>query len=119
MNARLHAVRRHTADPAVACPNGNNLKKLKSKYHISAMSEERQPKVMRQKEKNPEMTQCELAAALDISLGTVNFCLKARVDKGWVKVENFQKSQNKLRYLFIPADSDGHCRQNENSGFIF
>ena len=55
------------------------------------MSEERQLKVMRLLENNPEMTQRELASALGISLGVANFCLKALVDKGWVKIDNFKK----------------------------
>ena len=54
------------------------------------MSEERQLRVMRLLENNPEMTQRELARALNISLGAANFCLKALVDKGWIKIDNFK-----------------------------
>ena len=50
-------------------------------------------------ESNPEMTQRELASELDVSLGKVNYCLKAMVEKGWIKVQNFKKSNNKLAYL--------------------
>ena len=65
------------------------------------MSEERQLKVMRLLQINPEMTQRELASTLDISLGAVNFCLKALVDKGWVKIDNFKKNPSKLGYLYL------------------
>lgn len=65
------------------------------------MSEEQQLKVMRLLENNPEMTQRELASSLGISLGAANFCLKALVDKGWVKIDNFRKNPSKLGYLYL------------------
>ena len=65
------------------------------------MSEQRQLDVMRLLETNPEMTQRELAEALGVSLGGINYCLKALVDKGWVKLENFQNNPNKLGYLYL------------------
>jgi len=65
------------------------------------MSEERQLKVLRLLENNPEMTQRELAGALHISLGAANFCLKALVDKGWIKIDNFKKNPSKLSYLYL------------------
>ena len=65
------------------------------------MSEERQLRVMRLLENNPEMTQRELARALNISLGAANFCLKALADKGWIKIDNFKNNPNKLGYLYL------------------
>lgn len=65
------------------------------------MSEERQLGALRLLEKNPNMTQRELAEALGVSLGAVNYCLKALVAKGWVKLENFQKNPKKLTYLYL------------------
>ena len=56
------------------------------------MSEERQLRVLHSLENNPEMTQRELASILDISLGAAKFCLKALVDKGWIKIDNSKKS---------------------------
>ena len=46
------------------------------------------------------MNQRELAEELGISLGKTNYCLKALIEKGWVKVENFRKSKNKMRYAY-------------------
>ena len=60
------------------------------------MAEERHLKALRLLEQNPEMTQRELAEALGVSVGAANYCLKALVDKGWVKLENFQKNTTKL-----------------------
>ena len=65
------------------------------------MAEERQLKALRLLEQNPDMTQRELAEALGVSVGAANYCLKALVEKGWVKLENFQKNPNKLGYLYL------------------
>ena len=50
---------------------------------------------------NPNATQRELAQDLGISLGKVNYCLKALVEKGWIKVGNFKRSNNKLGYIYL------------------
>lgn len=51
-------------------------------------------------DENPELTQRELAHEMGISLGKTNYCLKALIDKGLVKVQNFRKSNNKIAYLY-------------------
>ena len=53
-------------------------------------------RVMRLLQANPQMSQRELARALGISLGGVNYCLKALITKGWIKIQNFSHSSNKL-----------------------
>ena len=58
-------------------------------------------RVMRLVEANPDMSQRELAAHAGISLGSLNYCLKALMDKGFVKLENFQNSKHKLKYFYI------------------
>ncbi len=63
--------------------------------------DERQLKALRLLEANPELTQRELARELGVSVGAANYCLKALVDKGWVKLENFQRNPNKLGYLYL------------------
>jgi MarR family transcriptional regulator, temperature-dependent positive regulator of motility len=65
------------------------------------LSEERQFEALRFLEANPKMTQRELAEALGVSLGSTNYCLKALVEKGWLKLENFQRNPNKLGYLYL------------------
>ena len=47
------------------------------------------------------MSQRQLADHLGVSLGAANYCMKALVEKGWVKLENFQKNPNKLGYLYL------------------
>ena len=57
-------------------------------------------KVMQALSDNPHASQRELANELGVSLGSVNFCLKALVEKGLIKVENFVKSDNKVGYAY-------------------
>ncbi len=65
------------------------------------MSEQRQLEALRLLDNKPDMTQRELAEALGVSLGAAHYCLKALVQKGWLKLENFQKNPNKMRYLYL------------------
>ena len=60
-----------------------------------------QLKVLRQIEANPEITQRELAQELGVSLGKANYCLKALIDRGWVKARNFRNSNNKSAYAYL------------------
>ncbi len=52
-------------------------------------------------ENNPSLSQRDLAKRLGISLGKVNFCLNALVEKGCLKVNNFRNSDNKLAYAYL------------------
>lgn len=58
-------------------------------------------KVLKAIELNPNASQRELAKSLGVSLGSVNYCVKALVEKGFVKVENFIKSDNKKSYSYF------------------
>ena len=58
-------------------------------------------RVLRALEANPELSQRKLAAELGVSLGGVNFALKALVERGFVKAANFRKSGNKVSYLYV------------------
>lgn len=50
---------------------------------------------------NPELSQRELARSMNLSLGKANYCVKALLDKGLIKAQNFKNSKNKLAYLYI------------------
>lgn len=52
-------------------------------------------------ESNPSLSQRDLAKRLGISLGKVNFCLNALIEKGCLKVNNFRNSDNKLAYAYL------------------
>jgi len=49
----------------------------------------------------PEISQRELASELGLSLGKTNYCLKAVIARGLVKVDNFRRSDNKRTYAYL------------------
>ncbi|MEH6552233.1 MAG: MarR family EPS-associated transcriptional regulator [Pseudomonadales bacterium] len=65
------------------------------------MPQESHYHVLKLIEQNPQISQRELAKELGISLGKANYCLKSLVDKGWVKVNNFKNSNNKMAYAYL------------------
>lgn len=65
------------------------------------LQEEMSYRVMQLLQENPDLTQRELAEKLGVSVGGVNYCLKALVDKGWVKMKNFAHSKNKFGYVYM------------------
>ena len=48
-----------------------------------------------------KITQRSLAEKLNVSLGSINYCLKALIGKGFIKAENFKNSKNKLSYMYF------------------
>ena len=58
-------------------------------------------RILRLLEESPEASQRDIARSLGVSLGLVNFCLRALVDKGCVKIANFRASDSKLRYAYL------------------
>ena len=58
-------------------------------------------RVMRLLQENPDLTQRELAEQLGVSVGGLNYCLKALMEKGWVKMQNFSHSKNKFKYVYL------------------
>jgi len=68
---------------------------------MSIISEENRYKLLKLLHENPEMNQREIASELGLSLGKVNFCLKAVIEKGWVKAGNFSKNPNKKAYVYL------------------
>lgn len=65
------------------------------------LHEESHLKALRLLETNPDLSQRELAQALGISLGKTNYCVRALLDKGLIKVQNFRHSDNKLGYAYL------------------
>jgi len=64
------------------------------------IQEEARFKILRLLHENPELTQRELGERVGISLGAVNYSLRALIERGLVKVENFTRSQNKIVYAY-------------------
>jgi len=57
--------------------------------------------VLRKISGKPKSTQRELARDLGFSLGKLNYCLKSLKDKGLVKITNFKKNPDKIRYFYV------------------
>jgi EPS-associated MarR family transcriptional regulator len=69
------------------------------------LTDEYRYKILKLVADNPKVSQRELAHQLGISLGKVNYCLKALIDKGLVKASNFRNSNNKLAYMYLLTPS--------------
>ena len=66
-----------------------------------AAQEDARFRLLQALEKNPEATQRELAATLGLSLGAINYSLKALGERGLVKLGNFTRSDRKLAYAYV------------------
>jgi EPS-associated MarR family transcriptional regulator len=65
------------------------------------LNDEVRYKLLKLLKPNPALSQREVARELGISLGKVNYCLKALVEKGWIKAANFKNSRNKSAYMYL------------------
>ncbi len=65
------------------------------------LSDENRYQILKLLNENPELNQREIAALMGLSLGKVNYCLRALISKGLVKARNFSKSPNKKAYIYL------------------
>ena len=65
------------------------------------IQEEARFKILRLLHENPELTQRELGERVGISLGAVNYSLRALIERGLVKAGNFSRNPNKLGYAYV------------------
>lgn len=65
------------------------------------LNDETRYRILKLLEADPHASQRRIAGELGISLGRVNYCLRALVSKGVVKVNNFRGSNNKRAYLYL------------------
>jgi len=82
------------------------------------MDEELRLRLLRQLTESPDLSQRELAHRLGLSLGKTNYCLRALIDKGWVKVKNFRNSQNKLAYAYVLTPSGLGAKGSATTAFL-
>ena len=82
------------------------------------MDDELRIRLFRQLTDHPELSQRELAQRLGLSLGKTNYCLRALIDKGWIKVNNFRTSENKLAYAYVLTPSGLRAKINATSAFL-
>jgi EPS-associated MarR family transcriptional regulator len=67
---------------------------------------------------NPEVSQRQLAVELGVSVGKINFCLRALLDKGLVKVRNFRDSNNKLAYAYYLTPKGAEAKIRATTQFL-
>ncbi len=63
--------------------------------------EELHYKLLKVLQANPDCSQRELAREVGVSLGKTNYCLRALIEKGWVKATNFRRSTSKVAYAYL------------------
>jgi EPS-associated MarR family transcriptional regulator len=68
---------------------------------VAMLSDEYRYRILKILESNPSASQRQIAGELGISVGKVNYCLQALIEKGLIKVSNFQRSKGKRAYLYL------------------
>jgi len=58
-------------------------------------------KLLKLIEAEPHLSQREIAQKMGVSLGKTNYCLKALIDKGFIKFQNFYKNKKKSAYIYF------------------
>ncbi|HCS92117.1 MAG: MarR family EPS-associated transcriptional regulator [Thiohalocapsa sp. PB-PSB1] len=66
-----------------------------------ALNDELHYRVLKHLQANPKASQRELAHALGISLGRTNYCVRAFIERGWVRAQSFRRSNNKRAYAYL------------------
>ena len=64
------------------------------------LTDEYRAKILKKLEDDPQISQRDLARDLGISLGRANFCLRALMEKGLIKANNFKNNRNKKAYMY-------------------
>ena len=64
-------------------------------------NQELEYRVLKIFEQQPDLTQRQLAEVLGVSLGKTHYLIKSLIDVGWVKLDNFQKSDSKWVYAYL------------------
>lgn len=75
-------------------------------------------KVLRLPQDNPDITQRRVALQLGISLGGLNYFLKALVQKGWVKMDSFSRSPNKFKYCYLLTHRGAKAKTVHTARFL-
>lgn len=74
---------------------------MSRKKNLNEDMNETELNILRSLYSNPKYTQRKLSSNLDVSLGSINYCINALIDRGLVKVHRFKKSSTKQKYLYI------------------
>jgi MarR family transcriptional regulator, temperature-dependent positive regulator of motility len=73
---------------------------------------------MRLLQEHPDLSQRELSRRMGVSLGKAHYLLRALLEKGWVKAQNFSRSDSKLRYAYVLTPSGVRERMKLTRSFL-
>lgn len=102
-------------------PGGSCDLRCGSRWHIGvskALDEDTRFRLLRLLEQEPEISQRDISRELGLSLGAVNYVLRALIEKGQVKVRNFRASDNKLRYAYVLTTHGIDAKARLAAGFL-
>ncbi len=74
--------------------------------------------ILKSLERDSHPTQRQLSNDLGVSLGKVNYCLKSLIEKGFIKVNNFRNSNNKIQYSYLLTPKGIEEKANLTLDFI-
>ncbi len=74
--------------------------------------------LLRELNEHPDLSQREIAQRLGLSLGKTNYCLRALIDRGWVKMKNFRNNQNKLAYAYVLTPRGMRAKASVTADFL-
>jgi EPS-associated MarR family transcriptional regulator len=82
------------------------------------LTEEVRYRLLKLLEAQPELSQRDVARELGTSLGKVNYCLKALIDRGLVKAVNFRNSNNKVAYMYLLTPRGIEAKAQVTAAFL-
>jgi len=91
---RLFEVKQGVAGLALSRPENENSRQAR-------LQQDTYVRTLRLLHERPDITQREMAAKLGLSLGGLNYCLRALIEKGWVKMKSFQNSPGKGSHAYV------------------
>lgn len=74
--------------------------------------------LLRRLAESPQASQRELARDTGVSLGKINYALRALIDKGWVKAGNFSRNPHKLGYAYLLTPSGIEAKARLTRAFL-
>ena len=74
--------------------------------------------ILRKIFKNPNISQRKLAKELEFSLGKLNYLLKALKQKGLIKINNFKRNKNKIKYMYMLTPDGLNKKKNMTVNFM-
>ena len=85
---------------------------------LGARDEDSKVRMMRLINGNPSISQREIARSLDLSIGKVNYLIRALVERGMVKVHNFRASSDRRAYAYYLTPAGMYAKAMLTHGFL-